>query len=155
LSQAHAYGSDLGAAVVVAAGLGTGLGAAPPPATTLPKAVTTAAVAAIFPTASPGGPFGTTSAAITATAVATGRSSTAVATPSSVTTASVAASAIPTGATTRGAPGGAGSLGLSLVDPQGATHQLSALEGLNRPGFALGIGHLYEGKAALATGIPF
>ena len=47
------------------------------------------------------------------------------------------------------------SLGFGFIDPQGPTHQLGALQGLDRPAFAFGIGHLHKGKAALAPRIPF
>ena len=152
-------GSDLGAAVVVVAAMGVRLGAAPAPAATLPKAVGAAAIAAIFPTAGTGGAFGLgATASIAATTATASTTSVTGATAAIATTgrgtASVTATAITT-ATAWGAAGRTGSLGFGLIDPQGASHQLGALEGLNRPAFALGIGHLHKGKTALAARIPF
>jgi len=134
--------------------MGVGLGAAPAPAATLTKTVT-AAVAAIFPTVGTGGPFGLGTTA----AVATSRGAPAVAattcgSTASITASSVTATAITT-ATAWGAARRSSSLGFGLIDPQGATHQLGALEGLDRPAFTLDISHLDKGKAALAARFPF
>lgn len=94
---------------------------------------TTAAITAVFPAAGTG-------AALTATGIAT----TAV-----VTTAAIAASPRATATSTGGT-----ATGLGLVDPQGTSHQLGALQAIDGPVFHLGIGHLHKSESALAAGIP-
>ncbi len=109
----------------------------------------TAAVAAVFPAAGPGGRSTTAAAAIaaTTTAVTTPFTSTA-AIAATATAIAAAAGTTPTAATT------AARAGLGFVDAQRPAHQLSTLERIDGPGFGFGIGHLNEGEATLATGVP-
>lgn len=108
------------------------------------KGITTAAAAitAVFPATGTG-------AALTATGIAP---PVVVATAAAVTTTTAAAIAASPIATTTSTGGTA--TGLGLVDPQGAAHQLRALQAIDGPVFHLGIGHLHEGESALAAGIP-
>lgn len=98
---------------------------------TVAGSVTTAAV---FPAAGPGA-VATAFAAGAGVAAATA----AIATTPSAGTATATA---------------AGATGLSLVDAEGAPHQLGTLKAIDGLGFQFGIGHLHEGETTLATRIP-
>ena len=132
--------SALSAGVVGAARAATPTGAA------CLKRITAAAIAAVFPAAGTGTALATATAGITAAAAAalTVTPAIAIAATAVVATAPVTT---PTAAT-----GGAAAR-LSLVDPQGAAHQLGTLEAIDGPVFHLGIRHLHEGEAALAAGV--
>ena len=84
--------------------------------------------------------------AVTAAIAAAGRAVIA-ATAAAITTTTTAARTAATATTT------AVAAGFGLVDAQGATHQFSALKGVDGPGFHLGVGHLDKGKSPLATGV--
>ena len=133
------------AAVVATTAIATGIVAATAAPTgtasikTVAGSVTTTAV---FPAAGPGA----IAAAFAAGAgVATATATTAVATAAAAALATAAGTA--TAATTTAA-------GLSLVDAEGAPHQLSTLQPVDGLGFQFGIGHLHEGETTLATRIP-
>ena len=136
--------SDFGAAVITATAVLTtaATGAASAGAArfedvgggTATTVSTAAAVAAVFPALGTGAPIATATA--------------------SVATASVAAATAVATTTTRGATTTtATTAGLGLVDAQGTAHQLSTLEGIDRAGLGVGVGHLDEGEAALAAGV--
>ena len=103
------------------------------------------AIAAVFPAAGTGAAApsapAASSTAIAVIAVA------AAATPSLATATAVAVAAATLAAAA------AGPAGLSLVDAQGAAHQLSPLEGVDGLDFGSVIDHLDEGETALAPGI--
>ena len=120
---------------------------ATPAGTTSAEGITAVAAAAVFP------PTGTrtalTAAAITAaTAVATAAVTAATCITAAAIAAAAARSATPIATTT------AATAGLGLVDAQGATHELSALQALDGARFGLVVGHFHEGEAPLAARIP-
>jgi len=108
----------------------------------------TAAVAAVFPAAGPGSPVPAAIAATTTTAAVTTPFTATAAIAATATAIAAAAGTTPTAATT------AARAGLGFVDAQRPAHQLSTLEPIDGPGFGFGIGHLNEGEATLATGVP-
>ncbi len=155
ISPVFPTASDFGAAVIAATAVltPTATGTAPAGAarfegigggTATAGSTAATAVAAVFPALGTGAPIATAAIAaaaatsITATAAITAATSTAVAaaTPARGATATTAATA-----------------GFGLVDAQGTAHQLGALEGIDRPGLGVGVGHLDEGEAALAAGV--
>jgi hypothetical protein len=78
-----------------------------------------------------------TAAAIAATAAAIATTAAAIATAAGSAATAAAAAA-----------------GLSLIDAEGAPHQLGTLQAVDGLGFQFGIGHLHEGETTLATRIP-
>ena len=106
----------------------------------------TRAIAAVFPAAGTGAAAPSAPAA-TSTAIAVAAATSSLAT--AATSAAVAVAAATLAATTAAA----GPAGLSLVDAQGAAHQLSPLEGVDGLDFGSVIDHLDEGETALAPGI--
>ena len=108
------------------------------------------AIAAVFPAAGTGAAAPRAPAASsTATAIAVAAATPSIATTATSDSTSVAVTAATLAATTAAA----GPAGLSLVDAQGAAHQLSPLQGVDGLGFGSVIDHLHEGEAALAPGI--
>jgi len=139
--------SDFRAAVAATTAIATGIVAATAAPTgtasikTVAGSVTTTAV---FPAAGPGAiaaafAAGAGVAAATAAAIAT--------TAAAVATAAGSAATAATTTTTAAA-------GLSLIDAEGASHQLGTLQAVDGLGFQFGIGHLHEGETTLATRIP-
>ena len=118
-----------------------------------------AAIAAILPAPGSGAALAATAAAAS-TGITTASSTAIAATAAAVATASTGAittaAAIATGAATAaGATAtSTAATGFGLVDAQGTTHQLNPLQGIDGLGLQLGIRHLDEGEAALATGVP-
>ena len=137
-------------ASVVAAAAATPTGATG--AEGIAAAISATAIAAIFPTAGTGGALTAAATSVTTT----------------ISTAAAVTAAIPLAiATSAAAPGAAAATaiattttaatraaGFGLVDAQGATHQLGALEGVDGTGFAVLVGQLHKRKAALSAGIP-
>ena len=119
-----------------------------------------AAIAAILPAPGSGAALAATAAAAASTGITTASSTAIAATAAAVATASTGAittaAAIATGAATAaGATAtSTAATGFGLVDAQGTTHQLNPLQGIDGLGLQLGIRHLDEGEAALATGVP-
>jgi hypothetical protein len=114
------------------------------------EAVTTP-IAAILPATGTGAALrgalsAVPAAATTATSVAT---ATAITATTAALTARAAAAAV---ATTTAAA--ASTTGLSLVDAERATHHFDALQGLNRPGLAIGVSHLHKRETALPSRVP-
>jgi hypothetical protein len=153
ISPVFPTASDFGAAVIAATAVltPTATGTAPAGAarfegigggTATPGSTAATAVAAVFPAFGTGAPIAT--AAVAATAITSPAAITAA------TTTTVAAAAPARGATTTAATATAG---FGLVDAQGTAHQLGALEGVDRPGLGVGVGHLDKGEAALAAGV--
>jgi len=156
--------SALGAGVITTTAEITATGAATAGTTSIEAVAATvaAAIAAILPTtrsgtslagaAVPPTPGGSTAAAIaTASSGAIATTAAAVATSS---TGAGATAAITAAAGTTTAASTAGAAGFGLVDAQRTTHQLNPLQGIDGLGLKLGIRHLHEGKATLATGVP-
>ena len=122
-------------------------------ASTFTTTAVASAIAAIFPTASSGGTIPTTTAVAstaTTTAIAAATStpvaSTATATAVAATTATAVTAATATGST---------ATGLCLVNPERTAHQFGTLKPLDRRILKRLIGHLNEGKAALAASVAF
>ena len=95
----------------------------------------------------------TAAAAIAATTAAVTTPFAATATTAIAATATAVAAAAGTTPTSTAATA-ATRAGLGLVDAQRPAHQLSTLERIDGPGLSFGIGHLDEGEATLATGVP-
>lgn len=131
--------------------------ATPAGATGAESITTIGSTAAVFPAAGARTALSAASAIPTSTGVAT--SSTGVTTTatcvSAATTAVTTARATTAAAATTAITTAAATAGLGLVDAQGSTHQLSALQPLDSAGLGLIVGHLHEGEAALPARIPF
>ena len=154
ISPVFPTASDFGAAVIAATAVltPTATGTAPAGAarfegigggTATAGSTAATAVAAVFPAFGTGAPIATAAIAATATAITSTAAITA-------TTTTAVAAATAWSATTTAATATAG---FGLVDAQGTAHQLGALEGVDRPGLGVGVGHLDKGEAALAAGV--
>ena len=127
------------AAVAATTAIATGMVAATAAPTgtasikTVAGSVTTTAV---FPAAGPG-------AIAAAFAAGTGVAAT-----------TTTAAAVATAAGSATAAATTAAAGLSLIDAEGAPHQLGTLQAIDGLGFQFGIGHLHEGETTLATRIP-
>ena len=150
ISPVFPTASDFGAAVIAATAVltPTATGTAPAGAarfkgigggTATAGSTAATAVAAVFPAFGTGAPIATAAVAAAAPAPAiTAATTTAVAAATAWSTATATATA---------------TAGFGLVDAQGTAHQLGALEGVDRPGLGVRVGHLDKGEAALAAGV--
>lgn len=131
---------SLGASVFRASGLLGAATATPTHPTRLIGIAT--AIAAVLPATGTG-------VAIRALGAVVAAASTAIPTATAVVAASTTA-----GAAVVATTAAAAATGLGLVDPQGATHQLGALQGIDGLGLQLGIDELDKGETTLTAGVP-